>query len=229
MSKRKREFIRVALADDHMVLREGLVSLIQRSSGMEIAFEAADGRELLRKLATTEADVILLDLRMPEMDGLRAITMLRKNFSKVKIVVLSTYNERSIIIEAIKRGANGYLVKTSSFAQVEEAIEAVMEHGVYMNDSMSKVLYKGWGGKKRSRPDLGMDRNLSRQELRVLKLICEQLTTPEIAKKMDLSPKTIDNYRLKLMEKTGARNVAGLVIYAMERDMVSLDMARWKD
>ena len=216
------EKIRLAIVDDHALFRSGLASMLDIEAHLEVGFQAANGEELIAMLDQHAVDVILLDLDMPVMDGLQATPLVRKNYPGTKILILSMHDDDGFILKLMELGANGYLLKDAEIEEVIQAISSVHNTGYYFNDRVSKAMLTKLVQKQ---PDgfSGMTKAedpLTEREREVLKHICDELTTSEIAEKMFLSPRTIEGYRNRLLEKTGARNTAGLVVYAAKNGLI---------
>lgn len=214
--------LKVAVVDDHRLFRKGIVSILKDADGLDSAFEAANGIELLAQLeAGEQPDVILMDLEMPEMDGMAATEALQKSHPEIKILILSMHAEENFILHLMEKGAHGYLLKDSDPEELERAIFQVVQNGFYFNERLSLVLLKGLKQKSAKKPRLGQEGLLNERELQVLELICMEKTTPEIAEQLFLSPRTIEGYRKSLLEKTETRNTAGLVAYAFRNGIVN--------
>lgn len=209
--------MKIAVVDDHALFRKGIVSMLQDISGTEIVFEAGNGQELLDQLQDKPADLILLDLQMPVMDGLTAIPLVRKQAPDTKIVIISMHQEDQFISHVMELGANGYLLKDAEFEELEVALSSVKESGFYFNENVSKALLSRLVQKNQLQPSFNTEEVLGEREMEVLELICKELTTAEIADKIHLSPRTVEGYRNRLLEKTKARNTAGLVVYAAKQ------------
>jgi DNA-binding NarL/FixJ family response regulator len=214
--------IRVTIADDHALFRKGMISIIRDFPGIEVIEEAHNGIDLLEKIEINRPDVILLDLKMPEMDGMEANKIIQKQFPEVRIIVLSMYDDDKFIIHLIELGANGYLLKNAEPTEVENAIHAVMDTGFYFNNHVSKVMLKGLISKQKTKPTFENKVEFTARELEVLQLICKEHTNVEIANKLYLSTRTVDGYRNKLLMKTGAKNTAGIVMYAAKHGLVDM-------
>ena len=212
--------IKVMIADDHALFRKGMVSIIRDFEGIDIIGEASNGKELLEKMDISQPDVVLLDLKMPEMDGMEANVEIQRKFAETKVVILSMYDDDKFIIHLIEMGANGYLLKNAEPEEVEDALHAVIINGFYFNNHVSKVMLKGLINKKKIKPQFNDEVELTPRELQVLRLICKEHTNAEIAEKLFLSQRTIDGYRNKLLTKISARNTAGLVMYAVKSGLI---------
>ena len=212
--------IHVAIAEDQRLFRECLVSLLNGFDRLKVNVEAANGKDLLEKLyvAAPTPQVVLLDLTMPEMNGLETTRQLKKLFPDIKIIILSVHSEERHIVHMVGEGVNGYLVKNSELSEVVLAVQAVYEKGFYFNESVLRAIHSGMAQKheKSYNPNSPM----TVREKEILELICQEYTTQEIAEKLYLSVRTVDGHRNNLLEKSGARNTAGLVIYAVRNDLV---------
>lgn len=216
--------IKIAIAEDQRLFRECLVPILNGFDNLKVVMEASNGIELLNQLkaATLKPDVVLLDLSMPEMDGLETTQQLKILFPDIKVIVLSVHSEQRHIVKMVGIGINGYLVKNSELEEVKRAVEAVYEKGFYFNDSILKAIQSGMRQQKQHRFDIVS--TLTGREKEILQLICRELTTQEIAEKLYLSVRTVDGHRNNLLEKTGARNTAGLVIYAIKNNLVDFEV-----
>ena len=207
--------IKLALADDQNLFRKGMAMLLRELDGMEVTLECANGKDLLKAIAVVPVDIVLLDLEMPVMDGVETMKRMRTDHPEVKVLVLSMHSEEKFIVHLMELGANGYLLKTAEATEVENAIRSVAESGYYFSDMVSQVMLQGLVKKDKVRPYFNVIDPLSDREIEVLKLICAEKTTSEIAEQLFLSPRTVEGHRNNILLKTGARNVAGLVVFAM--------------
>jgi two-component system, NarL family, response regulator DegU len=209
--------IRLALADDQLLFRRGLVMLLRDMSGVQVIFECGNGEELLTGLRDNPIDIVLLDLEMPVMNGLQALGHLRKEYPDVKVIVLSTHNQETFIAQAMDSGAAGYMLKSADTDEIESAIRSVRESGYYYSDRVSHVMLHSVVTKQKVKPVFLEVDPLSDRELEVLRAICQGLTNTEIAGKLFISPRTVEGHRNNMLLKTGAKNTAGLVVYAMTK------------
>jgi DNA-binding NarL/FixJ family response regulator len=212
--------IKYAIADDSKIFRRGVISALADTPELKLVFEADNGKELLNGLPKTKPDVILLDLRMPEMDGIEAAQQIRKTDDEVKIIVISMLEEDKYVIHLMEIGANGYLLKTAEPEEIKTAIYSAYENGYYFNDFVNKALLKKITHKAQIKPVFNKNVELTSREIEVLKLICQELTANEIANQIFLSPRTVEGIRTKLLEKIGVKNTAGLVMYAVKNRIV---------
>lgn len=211
--------IRIVIADDHGVVAEGLKHLVEAQSDMEVVSLAVDGREAVRQARELQPDVVLMDLSMPELNGADATRAILERDPKCRVIVLSMYSEREYVRRALKAGAAGYVVKRSAAKEVVEAIRAVYAGQRYLSPRVADVVIDDYAGD--GAEDLLS--KLSQREREVLQLLAEGRTGAQIAERLSLSQKTVETYRARLVEKLGIRDVAGLVRFAIQRGIVSLD------
>ncbi len=211
--------IRIVIADDHGVVAEGLKHLVEAQSDMEVLSLAVDGREAVRQARDLQPDVVLMDLSMPELNGADATRAILERDPRCRVIVLSMYSEREYVRRALKAGAAGYVVKRSAAKEVVEAIRAVHAGQRYLSPRVADVVIDDYAGD--GAEDLLS--KLSQREREVLQLLAEGRTGAQIAERLSLSQKTVETYRARLVEKLGIRDVAGLVRFAIQRGIVSLD------
>ena len=218
--------IRIALADDQRLFRYGMSMLLRDMAGVQVVLECANGEELLAALKTTPVDIVLLDLEMPVLDGIETTKRIKQDFpqipgvsSGVKVLILSTHEENKFIYHLMDLGANGYVLKNAEPDEIDTAIRSVHANGFYFSELVSRVMLHGLVKKKQVKPTFNEIDPLSERELEVLRGICRERTAAEIAEKMFVSPRTVDFHRNNLLLKTGARNTAGLVVYAMTKGL----------
>jgi DNA-binding NarL/FixJ family response regulator len=212
--------IRIAIADDYKIFREGLKVGLSADDNMEVMLEADNGEDLLKALENAQPDVIIMDLKMPIMDGMEATKVVRKKYPSMKVLVVSMYEDDKFIIHLMENGANGYLLKNAEPEEIRRSIYAVHENGYYFNDLVNKALLKKLILKNNLKPSFNQNVELSERELEVLKLICEEKTASEIAREIFLSPRSVEGIRQRLIEKVGVRNSAGLVMFAVKSGIV---------
>ena len=211
--------IKVAIADDHALFRTGVKTTLSGHKDIQMVAEAENGMQLLNLLKHIKPDVILLDIHMPIMDGYTALPEIKKLYPDMKVIMLSMNNDPSIITRMMEIGANSYLTKESDSETIYHAIHTCFEQEFFFNDLTNKALLNGLRMKKpaeSSTPEV----NLSEKEVTILKLMCEEKSTKEIADIVDLSPRTVEAIRDKLKTKTGVKSMAGLVMYAVKAGIV---------
>jgi DNA-binding NarL/FixJ family response regulator len=218
MNKEKK--ILIAIADDYKIFREGIKKCIANDKSLEVVLEAENGEELISGFQKVIPDVVVMDLKMPVMDGIEATEIIHKKFPGVKVLVVTMYGEEKFIIHLMGIGANGYLLKNSEPDEIRRSIHAVYDNGYYFNDLVNKALLKKLSAKNNVRPVFNQDIELSVAEHKFLKLICEEKNLEEIANEMKVSFDTANEIQRQLIEKIGVRNVAGLVMYAIKNGIV---------
>ena len=212
--------IKVAIADDHTLFRAGVKTALSMKKDIEMIAEADNGMQLLNLLKHIEPDVILLDIQMPIMDGIATLPEIRKLYPHVKVIMLSMHNDHSMISKLMEIGANSYLTKNSDSETIYQAIKTCYEQEFFFNELTNKALLTGLRTKRSDLPGQ-IEVNLSDKEMKVLKLMCEEKTTKEIADIVDISPRTVEAIRDKLKTKTGAKSMAGLVMYAVKSGIIT--------
>jgi DNA-binding NarL/FixJ family response regulator len=211
--------IRIIIADDHGVVAEGLKHVVEAQPDMQVVSLAVDGREAVRQARDLQPDVVLMDLSMPELNGADATRAILERDPGCRVIVLSMYSDREYVRRALKAGAAGYVVKRSAAKEVVDAIRAVHAGQRYLSPRVADVVLDDYAGD-------GADdllAKLSQREREVLQLLAEGHTGAQIAERLSLSQKTVETYRARLVEKLGIRDVAGLVRFAIQRGIVSLD------
>ncbi len=211
--------IRVLIADDHGVVAEGLKHLVEAQADMEVVGCVADGREAVQAARDTQPDVVVMDLSMPELNGADAARAILAREPKCRIIVLSMYSQREYVRRALKAGAAGYVVKGSAAKELVEAIRAVNAGQRYLSPRVADVVLEDYTDEQREDPLA----RLSAREREVLQLLAEGKTGAEIAQRLSLSQKTVETYRARLVEKLGIRDLAGLVRFAIQKGLVSLE------
>ena len=214
--------IKVAIADDHKIFRSGVINTLIPYENIRFVFEADDGLHLLQNMETQQPDVILMDLKMPNMDGIEATIKVKEKYPDVKVIILTMYEDDNFIVHLVENGANAYLLKNAEPEEIYEAICTTFEKGFYFNDNVNlallkKVLHKN---KQQFKPTLKNEIQLNDREQEVLKLICNELTTQEISEQIFLSPRTVEGIRQKLLEKINVKNSVGLVLYAFRNVLI---------
>jgi two-component system, NarL family, response regulator DegU len=213
--------IKIAIVDDHKLFRKGLLSILEQIDDFEILFDATNGKEFLEHPELEKVDVVLLDIQMPELDGIATTKILREKNQDIKIIILSMHDEDQFIMHLMEIGANGYLLKDTDTDEVVVAIRKVYDSGVYFSDFVSRVMLRKMNKNLvTSNKIFNYKTDLSARELEVLKHICDGLTTSEIGDKICISPRTVEGHRLRIMEKLGVNNTAKLVAFAIKNDLV---------
>jgi DNA-binding NarL/FixJ family response regulator len=218
--------IKIALADDEQLFRKGISFLLQREDNFEILFEAENGQELIDNLDSKNLpDIILIDLKMPILNGVETTEIVHKKHPTIKIIALTSYDGKSFITNMIDVGASSYLLKNTSPKVVVHTINEVFDKGFYYDDKVLKSIHENALSSSGKKIKSDLDKKLlSKREREVLELICSQLTTSEIAEKLFISPRTVDGHRNNLLIKTASKNVAGLVIYGIQKKLIELSI-----
>jgi len=214
------EEIKVAIADDHKIFRDGIRMALSGKEYLKMIWEAEDGKDLIHKMKIKLPDVLLMDIRMPEMDGINAISLLRKEYEEVRIIVLTMYDDQEMISKKMEMGANAYLTKTTDPEEIYNAILTCMNDDYYFNELLNKALLMKLQQKKTTRQFYPNPIAFSDKELGILKLIADDKTTEEISKEVYLSPRTIETIRQNMKTKVGAKTIAGLVMYGMRNRLI---------
>jgi len=206
--------IRIAMADDHAMLRKGLIRYLQSVSNYEILFEVNNGNEVIEEMKKHKIpDVLILDINMTGKDGPQTAVWVSSHFPQVKILALSMFSDEQNILKMIQSGAKGYITKNADPEKLKEAIDIMIEKGAYLPENLSLQLMNGIrnnvSGEQKEM------QKLSDKEILFLRLLCKELNYQEIATQMFLSPRTIDDYRKKLTRKLNVKGKSGLIVYAM--------------
>ena len=210
----------MAIADDHKIFRKGVILSLRAFTNIKFVLEAEHGDELLNGIAEAEPDVVLMDLRMPGKDGMETTKLLTKQYPHIHIIVLSMYEDERFVSHMMENGANGYLLKNAEPQEIRRAIMDVHEKGYYLNNFVNRILLKKSHSKQKMVPSLTNEITLSDKERDVLKFICMEFTAQEIAQKMEISPRTVEAIKDRLMERFGSKNTAGLVFFAVKNNLV---------
>ena len=213
--------LRVLLADDHALVRSGIAALLDPLEGVEVVGEAADGAEVLDLVATLAPDMVLMDISMPNMNGLVATQRLARDFPGVRVLILSVHADEEFVREALRAGACGYLLKDASTAELQLALQAVSAGDLYLSSRVSRTVI----GDLLEHPRRGGAgaSHLTLRQREVLQLIGEGHGTRAVASRLGLSPKTVETHRAHLMKRLGVADVAGLVRHAIRLGLVSAD------
>lgn len=214
---------KVALVDDHVLLRNGLASLVDSFSGYEVLFQADHGRDFIEKVQQTGIpDIVLLDINMPVMDGYETAQWVKREYPAVKIMALSMYDQEAPVIRMFRNGAKGYILKDCHPTQLKEALDTLRLKGFYFTEDISGKLIQSLNTMDEQDNQVQVVLGLQDREVEFLKLTCTELTYKEIADKMGLSPRTVDGYRDSLFEKLGVRTRQGLVMFAIKNSIIQV-------
>ena len=214
--------IKIAIADDHQIFRDGIKMALSGKSNLKMLWEAVDGKDLMHKIAIKKPDVLLMDIRMPEIDGINAIEMLRKEYEDIKIIVLTMYDDQQMITKMMEMGANAYLTKTTDPEEIYKAILTCMNDDFYFNSLVNNAVMGKLIQKKNIRQHYGnaVPVSFNEKEIKILQLLAEDKTTEEISKIIFLSPRTIETIRQNMKSKVSAKTIAGLIMYGMRNKLI---------
>lgn len=211
--------IQIAIVDDHQIVRDGIKILIEDEPGFEISFEAENGKKAVELTQKKEPDLIIMDITMPKMNGIEATEQIKKNQPDVKILALTMLSEDQHIRKMIKAGASGYILKSSGKEELIKAINTIIEGNHYFSDGATKAILQELVQPSVSKAKEPDDVNITDREHEVLKLIVNEFTNQEIADQLFVSVRTVDAHRRNLLQKTGAKNTAGLVKFALKNNL----------
>ncbi|UOE47332.1 response regulator transcription factor [Mucilaginibacter sp. SMC90] len=212
--------IKIAIADDYTIYRDGLKIGLTQDENLEVMLEAADGEDLLKGVEANRPDVIIMDLKMPVMDGMEATKLIKKKYPDIKIIVVTMYDDEKFVIHLMEIGANGYLLKNAEADEIRKAIYSVHETGYYFNNIVSNALLRKLVIKGNIKPSFKEGIELTEREQDVLKLICAEKTANEMGQQLFLSPRSVEGIRQRLIDKVGVRNTAGLVMFAVKNGII---------
>jgi len=216
---RPAKFIRVILADDHTLVRAGIRALLEKLPGVKVVGEAGDGREVLNLVKAQTPDVVLMDISMPGLNGLEAAERLARGFPEVRVIILSMHNNEEYVLRSIKAGASGYLLKKAATAELETALHRVVDGEIYLSQEISIQLHRNFplqGIADRKSP---LEQLTSRQR-EILQLIAEGRNTKQIGETLNVSPKTVEYHRMKLMNCLNVHDIPGLVRFALRVGLI---------
>lgn len=215
--------IRIAIADDQVLFRKGIISLVNSFDEIEVVCEANTGQELLDQLTDHPVDLVLLDISMPGLNGLQTLQLIKVSHPEIKVVMLSVHDEEKYMVKLIDAGANGYLVKNAEPQEVELAIRTIITNDFYFNVHTLQAMKNSY---KYNKASIVLDPSdlPTKREKEILLLLCQEYTTPEIAEKLFISERTVEGHRNNLLQKTGCRNTAGLIIFAIKHDLFDVMM-----
>lgn len=214
------QFTTIGIADDHQIFRDGLRASLMEQPLFEVVWEADSGQDLMHNLAAKTPDVLLLDFRIPDMDGINAIARIRRDFHQLRIIVLTMYDDAEAISRIMESGANAYLTKTADHQEIRTAIVTCVNEEFYFNDLVNQALLMKLQRKRSVLQTYQRPIRFTEKELRVLQMIADDKTTPEIAASVFLSPRTVETIRQQMKQKAGVNTIAGLVMYATRNKLL---------
>lgn len=212
--------IQIVIADDHPIFLEGMHLLLEKQEELKILGQAGNGKELLKIVGREKPDVVITDIEMPLMNGIEATKEIKKEFPGIGVIGLTMYQDEHLIVDMLEAGANGYLLKSTTKEELIQAAQSVYEGKNYFcNNTTMRLSQMIAKSKTVQQP---VKNEFSQKESEIIQLICEQYASKEIADKTNLTLRTVEKYRDKIMEKTGARNMVGIVIYAIRNGIYEM-------
>jgi DNA-binding NarL/FixJ family response regulator len=218
-NRQKTEPIRIILADDHDIYREGFKTVLKNQDRVEIIGEASHGKELVNLVVQLQPDIVLTDIYMPEMDGLEATRIIRQTFPEVGVIALSLNSEYNLVFAMLEAGAKGFLPKNAKKEEIIYAISKVYQKEMYYSNSSTSLIQLIT--KSHPRPKIKLQ--LSKKEEKIMQLICREFSNKEIAVKLNITTRSVESTRERILAKIGAKNMAGIVVYAIKNGIFNLD------
>lgn len=215
--------IRIALCDDHQIIREGLRSLLERQTDMSVVGEGINGLDAIRLARDKKPDIMVLDIAMPELNGIAAARRIAEDFPKIKILALSMHSDHHFVTEMLEAGASGYMLKDSAFAELTSAIRTIMAGGLFISPRLAGNVLEVFVHKAKPSRKARRKIELSEREAEILQMISEGKSSKDIAISLTISVKTVETHRQHIMEKVGVHNVAALTKYAIREGLTSLE------
>ncbi len=210
--------IRVVVADDHAILRDGIRSILEGQDDIIVVGEADDGLKVIESVKASLPDIVLMDLSMPNMNGLQATRYIKEHFPQVKVLILTQHDDREYIASALRAGATGYVLKRSGRREMLNALRQVYEQGAFLTSNLTKEVLQEYSQDGQSQRD--KDQHLTEREQQVLKLTVEGKSNKDIARELGISPKTVSVHRTNVMTKVGAQNMVELIRVAAQKHLV---------
>lgn len=215
--------IRVLVADDHAIIREGLRVMLDNQLDMEVVATATNGREAIQFVNEHGPDVAVIDISMPELNGIEAIQQMLTRYPHIKVIMLSIHETKPYVYRALKAGARGYLIKETAGMEVVDAVRAVYRGERYLSQRIAELLTNASFRNLETSIEVSLLESLSSREREILQLVAEGKTSQEIAERLSISPKTVDTYRSRLMHKIRVEDMAGVVKFAIQNGVISLE------
>lgn len=214
------KIIQIALADDHKIYRDGIRVALTSRDFVRILWEAEDGEAMMSKIRNNRPDLLIMDIKMPKTDGIKALQLLKKEYEDLKVIILSMYDDKETVTKMMEFGANAYLTKTTDADEIYKAVMTCIEEDFYFNDLVNEAVLLKLQHKKATR-NFNPTIKFTEKELKILKLISEDKTTEEISENVFLSPRTVETIRQNMKSKVGAKTIAGLLMYGMRNNLLS--------
>jgi DNA-binding NarL/FixJ family response regulator len=214
--------IKIAIADDHKIFRDGIKMSLAAKEDLQMLWEAEDGKDMMHKISIKMPEVLLMDIRMPEMDGINALEIIKKEYGEIKIIVLTMYDDQQMINRVMEMGANAYLTKTTDPEEIYAAILSCVNEEFYFNDLVNNAVMGKLVSRKNVRHIFANNKavDFSEKEIKILQLLAADNTTEEISKAIFLSPRTVETIRQNMKIKVNAKTVSGLIMYAIRNKII---------
>lgn len=210
--------VKIVIADDHQMFIDGVKSLLKKEKKFNFVHEALNAEDALSFISQNDIDLLITDISMPGMSGTELTKKIKQDFPKIKVLVLTMYNDSAIISEILQSEAEGYILKNTGKQELLTAISKIMDDGTFYSNEVISQLLKD--NKKKTTPPV-IKEALTTRELEILKLVCEEFTTADIAEKLFISPRTVDTHRKNILEKTQSKTIVGLIKYAFENNIMA--------
>ncbi len=214
---------RIVIADDHQIVRQGLRTLLEKEPDMQVVGEAKDGRQTLSVVRECIPHLVVMDVKMPDLNGIEATRQIHSEFPQVKVLALSIYSDCRFVKDMLKAGASGYMLKDCAFEELAQAIRLVMSNRFYLSPGVSEVVVKDYGQKTPASPTVSVYAVLKTREREVLQLLAEGKRTAQIASLLHISTKTVESHRQNIMKKLNIRSIAELTKYAVREGLTPLE------
>lgn len=208
--------LRILLVDDHQMFLDGLKTLLSKHDTIEVVGEALNGHEAMNIIRKEQVDLVLSDINMPEMSGTDLAKAIKSEMPDVKILILSMYNDREIIHEIVMTEAEGYILKNSNKQELISALERIASGGTYYSNEVMEIITDSYVAKQKSQEKI---KDLTKREIEIIKLICQEYSTPEIAEELFISPLTVETHRKNILKKTKVRTIVGLIKFAIDNNI----------
>jgi DNA-binding NarL/FixJ family response regulator len=210
--------VQILIVDDHQMFLDGLKTLLGKEKNLHVLAEASSGKEALKILEEKKVDLVITDINMPVMSGTELTRQIKRNYPHIKVLVLTMYNDREIIHEIVMTEAEGYILKNSNKQELLRAINRITDHGTYYSNEVIAIMTENYVEKEKIKD---RTHDLSNREKEIITLICQELTTAEIAKKLFLSPLTVETHRKNILRKTNSKTIVGLLKFAIENKLTN--------
>jgi DNA-binding NarL/FixJ family response regulator len=214
--------IKIVVADDHEIYREGLRAMLEHEEDIELIGEASDGHQLIDLFENNRPDLAIVDIKMPGMNGIEVTKELKTNYNDAKIIALTMFNNDFLLSEMLNANTNGYLLKTATREEILNATKVVYEGGVFYCRDTAAKLKKHFNQLKANNYKDEKEATFTPREIEIINLICQQLTTKEIATQLNVSERTVDSHRNLILQKIDAKNMVGIVLYAIKHELFKL-------